>query len=290
MTTTTTDELRHKGSETPVSMGAARFMSPGSTNKSSSGPLREFESTSLSPGEADPSALSARATGTPVSLDFWRASMVGIAAFSALLAPGTISPASAETGTALVQSPRVNHPRAETGSNLPSATEREVSSSWRPKRASGRGTEDQAVNDLKVWLLLNDSDIAELCGVSRRSLTNWRNGTSAYGASLRRLYSVHALVSHLGEVLGLDRALLWLSADDGTKTDMSRVMRLAEGEHGIRLILTQAEPILFPKTAPYGSFDVNAGLSEAEISQLMASARSDDAIPGGPPRRPRKIT
>lgn len=292
MTATRADERRAEGLDaTPVSAtAAARLVPLGSTNKSHMAALRGLDQVDVSIREAGFSPPPSGASGTPVSMDFWRSSMAGIAAFGALLAvPATASLAAAEAGTALVQHRRVNEPRMETGTNASSPPVREMALVKRSKRGLGRGAEEQAVDDLKVWLLLNDSDVAELCGVSRRSLTNWRQGTSAYGASSRRLYSLHALVGHLGKVLGPDRAFLWLHADDGTETGTSRVERLGS-EDGIRRILTQAEPILFPKTAPYGSFDVNAGLSEAEISEVLASARGMGAVPGGAPRRPRKVT
>lgn len=225
-----------------------------------------------------------RSFGTPTSRDLLRGSLAGLAALGALFVPS--ASASVDVGTTIAQVRRLNEPRAETGENNP----KRPAPPTAPAAAEGRGqsiSPAEAVDELKSWLLLNDSEVSEVGGFARRSLTNWRGGSKAYGASSRRLFAAHALVAHLVAALGEDGMRLWLWADDGSGTGVSRADRLRHDD-GLPIVLSMAERFLFERTAPFGSFDVNAGMSDREVAALQASARPATTVGDSPVRRVRK--
>ncbi|WP_164519789.1 hypothetical protein [Nocardioides ferulae] len=142
----------------------------------------------------------------------------------------------------------------------------------------------QLVEELKTWLGLADDGTADLVGVSRRSITNWRQGKNAYAASTERLTQVHALVSGLVRSLGDEAQVrLWLRASDAQGRD--RLALLEAGEDGLRQVVNEAASLLFvTPTAP----DFDAGLSDSEAAWLVAGARTAGSHVPGPARRVRK--
>lgn len=196
-----------------------------------------------------------------------RNSLIGLAAATSIFAGDVSSSAVVETGTIISPVRRANEVRQ--GTWWESAPERlgEI-------RANGVAPSSAATaaDDLKKWLTLSDTEVAELCGFSRRSLLNWRNGAGAHGTSSRRLLSIHALIGHLMTAVGPARAGLWLGMDDGT--GLTRLDALRANDDGMRRVLTQAEPLLFGEVPARGDFD--SGLTDAEAARVMMSVRTDE--------------
>lgn len=148
--------------------------------------------------------------------------------------------------------------------------------------ATGRqSTPVEMADDLRVWLdLPSDAAVADLGGFSRRSLTNWRNGGSAYGASTRRLAMVHALVRQLRTSFG-DEALvrLWLSADSGDGRSRQAILGT---DDGMRALITQASALLFARPVP---LDTETAMTESEQARIVAAARGSEPRSPIAPRR-----
>lgn len=148
-----------------------------------------------------------------------------------------------------------------------------------------------ALSQLAEWLQMTDGELATLVGVSRRTVVNWRANRGGYGATTRRLFATHALVSQLTAKEGLSRSRLWLNglAFDGTKT---RLQAMASGPDGFTAVLQQAEPLIFPEV-PARRVDVD----ELDMRDLSLDSAQSDALAAGPrdadafqasPRRPRR--
>lgn len=228
----------------------------------------------------------ARSNFTPVTRDaatttsLVRNSILGLAAVSSIFA-GLVSPAQAENAatTSLVRRNEVRE------------------AAWWETGPEELGIADGghesgspaalAADDLKSWLTMTDSEVSALCGFSRRSLVNWRNGAAAYGASSRRLFSIHALVGHLVAKLGERGALLWFGVDNGAGE--TRLAALSRGEDGLRRVLTLAEPVLFPEMASQ-RLDFDSGLDDRAASAFMASAGDRSVDETEPLRRVRKLS
>lgn len=142
-----------------------------------------------------------------------------------------------------------------------------------------------AVESLKVLLGLTDTEVAELAGFSRRTLTNWRNGANSYSASSRSLFSIDAFVSRLASNLGEAGMRVWLALDDGT--GRSRLQALGHSEDSMRNVMTSAEGILFDSQRAVAKADIMHGYSEAEMSALIAGQPRGVRNDGGAPVRPR---
>ena len=67
-----------------------------------------------------------------------------------------------------------------------------------------------AVQRLMDLLAIPEVRVAELAGVSRNSIRNWRRGHDVYPATVKRLLQVANLVSALESSLGRDLMLTWL--------------------------------------------------------------------------------
>jgi len=208
-----------------------------------------------------------------------RNSILGLTAVSTILV-GAIAPSVAAEGTtaySLVR--RQNQVRENSWWEVLGAESGIANSSSTPTPPAA-----VAADQLKEWLSLNDSELADLCGFSRRSLLNWRNGGGVYGASSRRLFAIHALIGHIAVRLGSERAMLWLNAGD--IVGVSRLQALADGEDGIRRVLSQAEPIIFPEFAKRANFE--SGVSDAEAASVMVEASRAEVSSSSPVRRARK--
>lgn len=142
-----------------------------------------------------------------------------------------------------------------------------------------------AVESLKTLLGMTDTDVAELAGFSRRTLTNWRNGASSYSASSRSLFSIDAFVTRLASNLGESGMRVWLALDDGT--GRSRLQALGHSEVSMRNVMTSAEEILFSSQRIDAEEDIMHGYSEAEMSALIAGQSRGVSNDGGAPLRPR---
>lgn len=164
----------------------------------------------------------------------------------------------------------------------------ETARSERDRRVSAASV--SAVDDLAEWLHLTDSQVAQLGNVSRRTLGNWRNAGGAYGSSSRHLLAVHAFVSQLVAVQGIERTRLWLAlgTDDGT----DRVARIGQGAEGLRHVLALAEPLLFPTLqGPRRLVDDEdlEAFGQPGIDQVSVDQNSAEGFVA-PPRRPRTIS
>lgn len=212
-------------------------------------------------------------SATPVSEGRLRNVMLGAAASGALLAGLFSAPAAGVTAstTAVHQGPErrlSSRDNAERPANPPALDSRPI----------------ELVDELKSWLGLADEGTADLVGVSRRSITNWRQGKNAYAASTGRLTQVHALVSGLVRSLGGEaQARLWLRAGDAE--DRDRLALLRTGEDGLRQVVNEAASLLFVTPGPP---DFDAGLSEAEAARLVVAARTADSPRPAPAQRVRK--
>jgi DNA-binding transcriptional regulator YiaG len=148
----------------------------------------------------------------------------------------------------------------------------------------------QAISDLRRWLGLSQSGVADLCGFSLRASRYWESGetTSPRPSSVRRLFEVHAFVGSLVARLGEQDAITWLRSpvDEGGELRETVLSRLG----GVQLLLRGLAPTLFaeaprpelPPTEAQISGEFSAG-DEEEIEDRTPPARRTD-----PPRRPRK--
>lgn len=220
-----------------------------------------------------PKAEVSKRTATPVSEGRLRNVMWGAAASGVLLAGLFSAPATGVTAstTAVHQGPERRLPSRDSAdgpANPPALDSRPI----------------ELVDELKSWLGLADEGTADVVGVSRRSITNWRQGKNAYAASTGRLTQVHALVSGLVRSLGGEaQARLWLRA--GGAQDRDRLALLATGEDGLRQVVNEAASLLFA-TPNRPGFD--AGLSEVQAAQHVAAARTGNSHRPAPAQRVRK--
>lgn len=143
-----------------------------------------------------------------------------------------------------------------------------------------------AIEDLKDWLQLNDSELSTLTGISRRSITNWRSGASAYGATTRNLFGLHALIGSLRTHLDEAGTLLWLVASQ-FEGHLSALELLADDPEQLSTVVTKALPLILPTELQprVEHFD------EEHEQRLLAELRSD-ARPAGrrPVNRPRNAS
>lgn len=205
--------------------------------------------------------------GTPIARRVLRGSIVGVAAFGSMLAGTT-----AATGAA-----------GETGTVSNRSALSQKHSQALPAQPSTRAM--RSADELKDWLSLSDAELAKACGFSRRTLLNWRKGTSAYGVSSRRLFALHALVGNLRAVLGPERALTWLNGSFG---DVSRLEAVATGDpRRLREVTDEAAAILFETPRPARDFD--SGLTQNEEAALVLGAQPARQIASSPPVRARRI-
>lgn len=237
----------------------------------------------------------------------WNGVTVAAAALSLVVVPSTPILAGPEpgipSGTKIIRSgaeywPTLIGAGTSTGSaagsagvqsqEIEGADEAESTRAERDRRVAAASV--SAVDDLCEWLQLTDTQVAQLGGVSRRTLSNWRNSGGAYGASSRHLLAVHAFVSQLVLTEGVERARLWLAMTSAGSED--RLTRLSQGPEGLRQVLQLAEPILFPPAAPSRKLvdedDLEAE-SEASARQVTVENQSRDTRFAAPPRRPRNL-
>jgi hypothetical protein len=90
-----------------------------------------------------------------------------------------------------------------------------------------------ACDDLRNLLGVSDTRLAEIVGISRNSIGNWRKSShEPYPATVRNLLSAHAMVSAYGRRHGTDRAALWVnehierfSTDEGLESLAAELRR-----------------------------------------------------------------
>ena len=200
-----------------------------------------------------------------------------------------ISPAS---GRRLTNSGVVDLAIAESLTNSVDARIAEVPLAAPERRDPALPSHDDALTQIANWLQMSDGEMAELVGVSRRTVVNWHAGRGGYGATTRKLFSTHALISQLVMKEGLERTRLWLNslASDGTKT---RLQMMASGADGFAAVLRQAEPILFPTSVPprpeVDNADRDLSSDEAQSAALADGPRLPEAFKFEP-RRPRRLS
>jgi len=107
-----------------------------------------------------------------------------------------------------------------------------------------------AVTKLMDILNMSESRVAELAGVSRNSVRNWRHGQDAYPATVARLFQISSLIGALERAAGRDRLETWLN--ESSAGSLSRRDLLSEPD-GPAALAREAAPMLFiqpPSTLP----------------------------------------
>ncbi len=100
----------------------------------------------------------------------------------------------------------------------------------------------EAVDSVMDKLHLSESGTAELVGVSRNSIRNWRAGQSAYPATVKRLLQLANLVRALETKLGPEQLTTWLN----TESEGGVVRRdLLATDEGMSLVARESSDILF---------------------------------------------
>lgn len=137
-------------------------------------------------------------------------------------------------------------------------------------------TTGRAVADLKSWLSVNDQELADLIGVSRRSVINWRAGKGTYSSTTRNLLGLHALVKQLRVQIGPERTIVWLLTPE---KGISPLEELRADPECIPVLVARATPLLFPsgRGLPFR-------LDETEEQELLAALLPTDSEHA--PRRP----
>jgi transcriptional regulator with XRE-family HTH domain len=100
-----------------------------------------------------------------------------------------------------------------------------------------------AVSHLAESLGLAESRVADLAGISRNSVRNWRNGQDPYPATVKRLFQLSNLVSALEGALGPALLSAWLDDQVGLVT---RRELLAHPD-GLNRVTRDAAEILFKR-------------------------------------------
>ena len=103
----------------------------------------------------------------------------------------------------------------------------------------------KAVDRLKFLLAFSESKVAEIVGVSRNSIRNWRKGQGAYPNTTNKLFQVSHLISALKSVMNQRQMLAWLNEPDNKNPSFTRLDILARPD-GPALVSQQASHILFP--------------------------------------------
>lgn len=142
-----------------------------------------------------------------------------------------------------------------------------------------------AIRELKDWLALSDSELSDLTGISRRSITNWRSGMAAYGSTTRNLFGLHALVSSLRLHLGNQGALLWLVT--GHFDGLSSLELLAQDPNRLDRVLVEAAPLIFSSEPRAMTAYVADEIREQEM--LGELRQVSGAIERREVRRPRRV-
>lgn len=102
----------------------------------------------------------------------------------------------------------------------------------------------KAVDRLKFLLEFSESKVAEIVGVSRNTIRNWRNGQGAYPNTTNKLFQVSHLISALNSVMNQRQMLAWLNEPDDDPA-LSRLERLRKLD-GVSSLTRQANDLLFP--------------------------------------------
>lgn len=91
-----------------------------------------------------------------------------------------------------------------------------------------------ACDDLRKLVSLSDTRIAEIVGISRNTIGNWRNSScEPYPSTVRNLLTVHGMVTAYRRRFGEEQAALWFneniesfSTDEGLETLVFDLRRL----------------------------------------------------------------
>lgn len=134
-----------------------------------------------------------------------------------------------------------------------------------------------AVDRLMDLLTLPEVRVAELAGVSRNSIRNWRRGHDVYPATVKRLLQVANLVSALEASLGRELMLAWL--DEPGADAVPRRDLLADPD-GHLAVAREAGALLFgrpasalPPTELLGVEPTSGAVSEAAPHLYTARER-----------------
>jgi DNA-binding transcriptional regulator YiaG len=87
----------------------------------------------------------------------------------------------------------------------------------------------EAVERLRATLALSEERVAELAGIARGSIRNWRTGAATpYPATVRRLFEIDSVLLAARAALG-DRLSLWLLAPREGEPAPLEVLQLPDG-------------------------------------------------------------
>lgn len=124
-----------------------------------------------------------------------------------------------------------------------------------------------AVRQLMEILGLAESGVADLAGVSRNSIRNWRHGRDAYPATVTHLFHVASLISALDSSMGRERLVIWLNETaDGERSRWD----LLSDPDGPAAIAREASQILFSRP--------QSTLPSPELLELEPEAEYEDSV------------
>ncbi|MBC6450685.1 hypothetical protein [Actinokineospora xionganensis] len=150
-----------------------------------------------------------------------------------------------------------------------------------PEKRQGNTTRAVlAVTELASWLDCTEEEVAELAGFSRRNLSNWRGGASAYPKTVRGLFEIHGLVGALVHHLGKVGALVWLAQADEENCARRELLRTSAGRSKVQ---NSAQSLLFQK-AQILTFEPEYEQHE-ETSRIRRSAGGHEVFVRPPVRR-----
>ena len=102
----------------------------------------------------------------------------------------------------------------------------------------------KAVDKLKSLLKFSESEVAELAGISRNTIRNWRKGQGAYPSTTNKLFQISHFISALNTVMNQKKMLTWLN-ESGDDPALSRLEQLRQSD-GVFSVTRQANHLLFP--------------------------------------------
>ena len=134
-----------------------------------------------------------------------------------------------------------------------------------------------AFDRVRDRLGLTDERTAELVGVARGSVRNWRQGNKQpYPATVRKLHEVDAVLTAAESVIG-PRLDVWLRATG--PSGVPRLDALATAD-GIALLMEELSPMLFPRTATRllpSTYEITTDDGDDPVGSAVAAASTGSA-------------
>lgn len=144
------------------------------------------------------------------------------------------------------------------------------------------------VTDLRSWLGITKTQVAELGGFDRRNLSNWERG-GAYPSTVRHLLSVHALVGAIVDKLGQGHAMAWLMARaEGPDSGAASVVRLLSDSQRLSTVAKSASRFLYEtpnRPSQYEDLAFEADSTEGEAPRVARTTKPVIQVARPPKRR-----